>query len=262
MDQPAAIKNRAKFRISEVLSKSVGLFFRRPFTYLLWIWGPTFVGMSLLGLFMAALIDQVAVRDFSGPEQPTRILVAVLPLITVAAISSVSCAAAVQIAWRDIRQLPVRAVADAWAGMARVPALFFLTLLAGTATFIGTALYLIPGLFLISMWAAAGAACVVERLGPVRSLGRSRRLTKGARWRVLGLVLTVGVINMGVTFLAVAIGQVFRMTPELAAIPITIWVLAQLAMYPFVSICFLAAYHDMRVAKEGVDIERLASVFD
>jgi hypothetical protein len=43
------------------------------------------------------------------------------------------------------------------------------------------------------MWAVAAPAVVVERDGVFNALGRSRELTKGARWKILGLFLLLGV---------------------------------------------------------------------
>lgn len=54
---------------------------------------------------------------------------------------------------------------------------------------LGFMLLLIPGLILMCLWSLVVPACVLERLGPLSSLSRSARLTKGYRWPVFGLIL-------------------------------------------------------------------------
>jgi len=39
------------------------------------------------------------------------------------------------------------------------------------------------------IWFLAVPVCVLERLGPFRSMERSRMLTKGGRWLILGIAL-------------------------------------------------------------------------
>jgi hypothetical protein len=77
--------------------------------------------------------------------------------------------------------------------------------------------WFIPLVILFLMCFVATPACVVERRGAFRSLGRSRALTKGHRWKIFGLIYAI-----------------------LVAV----------------------TYHDLRVAKEGVDTEQIAAVFE
>jgi hypothetical protein len=42
------------------------------------------------------------------------------------------------------------------------------------------------------MWAVAAPVVVAEKAGVIGALSRSRELTKGARWKILGLFLVVG----------------------------------------------------------------------
>src|SRR5258708_17090641 len=59
----------------------------------------------------------------------------------------------------------------------------------GLAVMFASMLFIVPGLILYMMWSVATPACVVERLGPFRSMARSRALTKGHRWKIFGLLL-------------------------------------------------------------------------
>ncbi len=66
--------------------------------------------------------------------------------------------------------------------------------LASIAIAVGFVLLIVPGLFLITIWAVIIPVIVVERSGALASFERSRQLVKGNGWRVLGVlvVLVVG----------------------------------------------------------------------
>ncbi len=115
-----------------------------------------------------------------------------------------------------------------------------------------------PGLMVFTMLFVAAPVCVVERLGPIKSMGRSARLTKGHRWKVFGLwfatLLVEGIVQSVLTGLAAAGGGSFLGTPLLV-----IWS----AVYgAFSAVLAVVTYHDLRVAKEGVDTDQIAAVFD
>jgi uncharacterized membrane protein len=123
---------------------------------------------------------------------------------------------------------------------------------------LGFILLIVPGFILFAMWFVATPPCVVEQLGPFRSLGRSAQLTKGHRWKVFGLFIVLmlisAVIGGGVSMMLRQLGS-----PVLTAIGNLLWNGVWGALY---SIAVVVTYHDLRVAKEGVDIEHIASVFD
>jgi hypothetical protein len=70
-----------------------------------------------------------------------------------------------------------------------------MAILSGLGILAGLILLIVPGVILYVMWSVAAPALVEERLGPVEALGRSRELTRGARWKVFGLLLVVTVIS-------------------------------------------------------------------
>jgi len=66
------------------------------------------------------------------------------------------------------------------------------SILAVIAIAVGLVLLIVPGLFLITIWAVIVPAIVIERSGVFASFGRSQRLVRGNGWNVFGiLVLTV-----------------------------------------------------------------------
>lgn len=111
--------------------------------------------------------------------------------------------------------------------------------------------------YLAVMWSVALPACVVEGLGPIASLGRSRRLTLGYRWRILvvGLIFTA------------LFALLFFSLRALSADTNSMWrgllVLLGVALASaFAFVIPATIYHELRHAKEGRDIQSLAAVFD
>lgn len=75
----------------------------------------------------------------------------------------------------------------------------------------GLLFFVFPGLLLMSMWFGAVPAAVVENRGPIDSLGRSRRLSRGARMQILGVTLVAWLI----TFLpALALWAIAGVSPQ------------------------------------------------
>src|SRR4051812_5783826 len=77
-------------------------------------------------------------------------------------------------------------------------------ILAGIAIAIGFILLILPGLFLLTIWAVIAPVIVVERTGAIDSFGRSRNLVKGNGWEVFGVILILLLITIviGIVFQA------------------------------------------------------------
>lgn len=80
---------------------------------------------------------------------------------------------------------------SAMAGLRVALPLFLLGVLSAVGIALGLVLLIVPGVVLYVVWSVAAPALVEERLGPFEALGRSRHLTKGARWTVFGLTLVI-----------------------------------------------------------------------
>ena len=145
-------------------------------------------------------------------------------------------------------------------GVAVIPPILAVAILTALAIWLGSILFLVPGVIaLLMLWVAIPVA-VVERPGVFASLGRSRALTKGSRWRVFKLIAIVGFVWMFAAWLVIAI-LVFSGLWTLTAMMVALWILTALftALYAVLS---AVGYHDLRVAKEGVDAQQIAAVFD
>jgi uncharacterized membrane protein len=172
-------------------------------------------------------------------------------------LSTLSQAVVLYGAFQDMRGRRVDLGESLKVGLSRLLAIIGLAILMSLGIGFGFVLLIIPGLILITMWFVATPACVVERLGPFRSMGRSSQLTKGHRWKILGLFLILAIGGAIVSGIVEAILGMFGVV--LALIGGLIWNGIWGAFY---AIAVVVTYHDLRVAKEGVDIEHIASVFE
>jgi hypothetical protein len=135
----------------------------------------------------------------------------------------------------------------------------------------GIVLAIVPAATLYLMWFVAIPVLVVEGWGPISSLGRSRYLTKGHRWKIFGMLLCLFIPVIIVAALVVAViaslglgsalptAAAFGRYVTVAGIANVIW---ESIWAAFFAILVVVTYHDLRVAKEGVGTEQIASVFE
>lgn len=142
-------------------------------------------------------------------------------------------------------------------GLQRFWPVFWASVLVGIITGLGFLLLLIPGLIALCVWYVTIPACVVERLGATESMSRSSDLTAGYRWPIFGAALVVGIAEIAGT---AAIGALLR--PETLVAYVVVYFVWIALVRAYESVLATIIYHDLRVTKEGVDIEQLAAVFD
>lgn len=80
------------------------------------------------------------------------------------------------------------------AGLRVLLPLIVLMILLGLAVMAGLILFIVPGVILYVMWSVATPALVQERGGVLRAFSRSRELTRGARWKVFGILLVLLIV--------------------------------------------------------------------
>ncbi|HEU0249916.1 MAG TPA: hypothetical protein VFR48_04240 [Solirubrobacteraceae bacterium] len=71
-----------------------------------------------------------------------------------------------------------------------------LSLVVGFGVVIGFVLLIVPGIYLMTIWAVAAPSFVIERRGVFAAIGRSRELVKGHGWQVLGVIAVVLVLAL------------------------------------------------------------------
>jgi hypothetical protein len=82
---------------------------------------------------------------------------------------------------------------------------FAASVLAAIGIAIGLFLIIVPGLFLITIWAVIVPVIVIEQAGVFAAFGRSQQLVKGRGWHVFGTLVLTFIILIVVDFVLSAI---------------------------------------------------------
>jgi hypothetical protein len=80
-------------------------------------------------------------------------------------------------------------------------------ILAGIAIGIGLLLLIVPGLFLLTIWAVLAPVIVIERRDVMSAFGRSRELVRGNGWQVFGVIVVLFLLQLVVTGVIQAIAN-------------------------------------------------------
>lgn len=127
---------------------------------------------------------------------------------------------------------------------------------------IGFALLVVPGIFLLVVYAVVVPAAVVERPGIVASFKRSWELTKGYRWPVLGVLLILIVILLVLSLIVGTVAGIVVFTMDSITLIVVVNYLVSAFSGALMAVTIAVLYHDLRVAKEGVSTAQIAAVFD
>jgi hypothetical protein len=268
---PAGRFTEGEFRVGHVLSRAWSVF------------SGNFLKFSVvagIAVLPSLLIPQPSVANVGNPFVNMPLILTALFLMV--GLTMVSQAIMFYAAFQDMRRKPVNLTDGLKVGLSRffpllgvgvvvVLAILGLLILAAVLFLVpglkyGSPLIFVPVVMLFLMWSMGTPACVVERLGPFRSLGRSRELTKGHRWKILGLFLATmipGVIIGAIVGAAMGVMLVFGQAGGVGAAAVqTISLIWNAIWTAFFAIVIAVAYHDLRVAKEGVDTDQIAAVFE
>jgi hypothetical protein len=134
---------------------------------------------------------------------------------------------------------------------------------------LGFVLFFVPGVILACGLVLAFPALVLEPGStPAGALARSWSLTRGSRWRMFGLLVTLIILLYIPLVAIVGIAAVVLPSPELPAggppgtgglAAVALAGVVQMLIYPLFYCVLTVAYYDLRVRKEGFDLEVLAS---
>jgi hypothetical protein len=135
--------------------------------------------------------------------------------------------------------------------LAHAGAVFLSIVVVWALIFVGLMLFIIPGIFLFARYFAIPATVVVEGRRTTEALARSRLLAMGETGKILG---TLG------------LGWVIYFLIVLAATPVLMGLAGRIAgqaivgvllifIYPVLGILTVLLYFDLRIRKEGFDLE-------
>jgi hypothetical protein len=134
------------------------------------------------------------------------------------------------------------------------------------ATVVGAIFLIVPGVYLACRLAVSVPAAIVEKNSPVASMERSMGLTKGFAGQMFLLLLLVGFIGWAFAMLLQAPVMFYAFTSMMAKhqVPLGVSIYSYLAEYvsqvvvgPIGTISAALMYYNLRVRKEGFDIQHL-----
>jgi MFS family permease len=242
---PASSFAEREFRVGNAMNKAINVLSRNllPFS----------IVTAVAALPSLLLVN----RNTDFADNPSALGWFFGGIVLAMVLSALSQAVVLYAAFEDMRGRPVDILASFRLSWRRFLPVIGVAICVGFGVGFASLLLIFPGLMLLTAWYIATPACVVEGIGPFSALSRSAFLTRGHRWKVFGMVLVlwlVGAMGGGlVEGLAAGTGEAIGMVARL------IW---NGLFGAFGAILVVVTYHDLRVAKEGVDTDQIAAVFE
>ena len=141
----------------------------------------------------------------------------------------------------------------------RFGAVFGANFMSGLLTVLATLLFIIPGIVVACGYSVAAEAAALESGSSSEALKRSWDLTKGFKWKALVLgvvsVVLILVVYLGAGMLG---GILAGVMGGLDAVLSVLAACVSLFIYPVISCVFTLFYYDLRVRREGFDLEMLS----
>jgi membrane-anchored glycerophosphoryl diester phosphodiesterase (GDPDase) len=119
--------------------------------------------------------------------------------------------------------------------------------------------------WILVRWSMAVPALLAERRGPVQAIQRSWELTRDSWWRLFGILLVVGLMQLvlnsllGAAGLPIAILIPFVSNLVRGAVAVTVSTLGTALVTPILYLCLVLLYFDLRIRKESFDLDQLAA---
>ncbi len=120
------------------------------------------------------------------------------------------------------------------------------SILAGIAITIGLILIIVPGLYLITIWAVIVPVIVLEQSGALASFGRSQRLVRGNGWHVFGTLVLVYIIMLVV---GIILGLIFSALPHSLANGLSS-IISGTLIAPFLALVVTLVYYRLSAISE------------
>lgn len=150
------------------------------------------------------------------------------------------------------------------ATMSRILSVLALSLLrgflVGISFMVGIIALFIPGFYVLFRTFASMPALLLERLSASEAIGRSWRLAGGSMWKVTGTLLLAFVIwLLGLIFMFTIVGILgsllgLRGNPVLGVFETVLGAF----LYPIIAVVVTLLYYDLRIRREGFDLEIMA----
>jgi hypothetical protein len=131
-----------------------------------------------------------------------------------------------------------------------------LVIVLGFAVVAGTVLV---GLLLLARYVNVTAVVMLEERGPVASVRRASELSRGSLRRSALLLFLIGVLYALVYVAVWAIAGLLLRDENLGALVASV---VTIPLSPFLAAVLVVLYYDLRIRREGLDLELLADALD
>ncbi|MGX8007971.1 hypothetical protein ACVDG8_002675 [Mesorhizobium sp. ORM8.1] len=130
------------------------------------------------------------------------------------------------------------------------------SLLVTLGIIIGFVLLIVPGILVLLRWAVTMPVLIQERRGILDSMARSRDLTAGSRWPMLGLWVILIVVSVLASLVISRVAIPLNVTFGLLADSVI-----RAALLVLSSVAMAVTYIELLRIKEGTGVEDLAEIF-
>lgn len=262
--------------IGSILSQSVSILFSR-FPLLFGVALAVQAALAVLSLFIAPLVTALPASPSGDPTALGNAFGAqavVVGLVTgfLSLLATTLTTGILVLAAYDARLgNPSRLGAYVGAAFAALLPLVVLTFVYSVALGVGFVLLVVPGLLVLTVWSVYVPAVVAEgaRYG---GLSRSRELTRGYRWPILGLQIVLILLGILVSLITVglvtgqftaSVGEFGVAQAEAATSTVgrIVNVLVAALTSAFFAVVTAVLFARLKELKEGVGIEGIADVF-
>lgn len=242
-----------EFRVGEVISRAFSILFKNfvPFMVLTAIvYAPIIVATVLMtGRIQEGMLEE--------QDAVSLIVFGVGIVLASIVLNLVASAALMYGVIEQLRGGHASMGACISAGLKRLLPVLGVGLLMTLCIMLGFVALVIPGVILIFMFYVAVPVTVIEHLGPIDALKRSKALTDGFKGSLFALNFLVALIGGGI---GLVVGIVKGAGSE------TVGLVLDLGIDVFTgalgAVITAIVYHDLRVIKEGVNVDDLVRVFE
>ena len=181
--------------------------------------------------------------------------------ILVGLFATAVCVKAVSDAYLD---RPVAAGASARFALRRIGSLLWLEIMLSVLLALAFVALVIPGIWLYAAWAVATPALLIEGVRGSRALGRSYDLVRGRWWTTAGVLLVANLIvavvggAISATLIGIVLSGASRSVVSTVFLSSLAAAISSILTRPFQAAVTTVLYYDLRVRKEGYDVELLA----
>ncbi len=255
--------------VGEILDASFSAF-RRNFGQLVLAMLVIVVPLALLQSAVLASIDDYdadSLFDTSMSEDETVsggqvagiLVLGVLSLLT----GILAPAVVLRLIGADVAGQPVRAAESLRYSLRRLPGLLWVAVLVTLSVIVGLILCILPGIWIGVLLSMAMPAAIYEDLRGTDALSRSNELIKEHWWRTFGTLIVMALITLviqNVIGLAL-LGSLADSDNEVLGLVLStvVTVVSYALTLPLVGAALAYVYFDLRVRKEGFDLQLLAN---